>query len=191
MKYSSQLGRLSSLDMRAPSFAERRVADPAAPVRSPGQAARNARATSSAVRKCRGCWHALPPSPLPNPGRRRQRSGNRGAWIWSPVAGFSLGGRLRHLLRAEDAVASVAQAGDDVGVLVQALVDGAGVDAARRVGGEHGLDALGAATSTMSLMFFTPCLRRYWMAATAEPPVASMGSTTSTSRCAMLSGSLA
>ena len=40
------------------------------------------------------------------------------------------------LLRSEDAVAGVAEAGDDVGVLVEAVVDGAGVDDEIIVGGE-------------------------------------------------------
>ncbi len=79
--------------------------------------------------------------------------------LLSRLEGSNLAWRVL-LLRAEDAVAGVAQAGDDVGVVVQALVDGAGVDLHVRVGGEDGLVPTGAATRTTSLMFFTPRSRR-------------------------------
>ena len=50
---------------------------------------------------------------------------------------------LRRLLRAEDAVAGVAETGDDVAVLVQALVHRAGVDLHVGVLVRQILDALG------------------------------------------------
>ena len=49
------------------------------------------------------------------------------------------------LLGAENPVAGVAQAGDDVGVLVQPLIQGSQVDFHIRVGLLHCLHALGAA----------------------------------------------
>lgn len=47
------------------------------------------------------------------------------------------------LLRAEDTVAGVAQAGDDVAVVVQLLVQGADIDVHIGVGLMQGLQALG------------------------------------------------
>ncbi|KAJ8134701.1 hypothetical protein OY671_012086, partial [Metschnikowia pulcherrima] len=62
-------------------------------------------------------------------------AGGRGAAAGAPSTSVGLSGG------AEDAVARVAQARHDVAMLVQAVVDGRGVDMDVRVLGQHRVDA--------------------------------------------------
>ena len=94
------------------------------------------------------------------------------------------------LQRAEDAVAGIAQTRHDVGVFVEALVDGAGEDLYVRIGILDRLDALGrsddAEQADVTHTLFAQVLER----AVAEPPVASMGSTSRQMRSSTSWGSL-
>ena len=102
------------------------------------------------------------------------------------------GSRSLSLLGAEEAVAGVAEAGHDVAVVVEVVVDRAGVDAHVVAARSSDLgDALGRRDEHEQLdVPARPARAGTATAAAAEPPVASIGSTMSTSRSPMSSGSL-
>ena len=89
------------------------------------------------------------------------------------------------LQRAEDAVAGISQTGHDVGVFVEALVDGAGEDLYVRIGILNRFDALGRSDDAEQAD-----VAHALLAAVAEPPVASMGSTSRQMRSSTSWGSL-
>ena len=89
------------------------------------------------------------------------------------------------LLGAVDTVTSVAQAGDDVAVLVQVVILGAQVDIHIGVSLVQGLDAFRSGDQADELDPLCAVLLNLVMASMALPPVASMGSSTSTSRSAI------
>ena len=93
-------------------------------------------------------------------------------------------------LRAEQAVAGVAEAGHDVALLVEALVDRGGEDRHVRVDAVQLRDALGRGEQADELDLLGAALLEPLIAATAELPVASIGSTTITRRSRMSSGTL-
>ena len=96
---------------------------------------------------------------------------------------------LPELLRAEQPVAGVAEAGADVAVLVQAAVDRGGEH--RHVGMVRGERAQpsGAAIRQTKRIRVAPASLSRVTAAMAELPVASIGSTTMHSRSCTSSGS--
>ena len=94
------------------------------------------------------------------------------------------------LLRAEQAVAGVAQARHDVAVVVELEVNGGGEDRHIGVLGPQGRDAFGRGDQADILQGARPRTLRRWSAAIAELAVASIGSTTITSRSGMSSGTL-
>ena len=84
---------------------------------------------------CRGCAHEK--------ARRANPSGlDAGKRRFDGGSGVCFGMSFR-LLRAEDAVAGVAETGDDVAVFIEVIVEGGGVDFHIRVLVEHGLHAFG------------------------------------------------
>ena len=102
---------------------------------------------------------------------------------------FALRINRRELLGAEDAVARVAQTGDDVAVLVEMIVERCDIDVHIR---SFCITATpsGAPMMHMSLMCLQPTSFMNCTAADALPPVASMGSTMMTSRSEMSGGIL-
>ena len=96
------------------------------------------------------------------------------------------------LLCAEEAVAGVAETGQDVTVVVEAAVEGGDEDLHIGVRFGDGLyaDGTGAAMMLISMIFLQPRSLRKPMAAEALPPVASMGSSRMATLFSMPSGSL-
>ncbi len=75
-------------------------------------------------------------------------------------------------------------------MVVEVIVQSSDKDVNIRVILLHTLDAFGCAMMHMSLICLTPSCLRKVIAAEAEPPVASIGSTTITSRSSMSAGIL-
>ena len=91
---------------------------------------------------------------------------------------------------AEDTVTGVAQAGDDIAVLVQLLVQCADIDVHIGVGLMQSLQTLRGSNQTDELDVLGTTLLDLAMASQELPPVASIGSRTKTSRSLMSLGSL-
>ena len=88
-------------------------------------------------------------------------------------------------LRAEDSVARVAKTGDDIAVVVEVIVQRGDKDVDIGVILLHALDAFGSADNAHELNVLHAVFLEE-----AEPPVASMGSTTMTSRSSISGGIL-
>lgn len=94
------------------------------------------------------------------------------------------------LLGAEDAVACIAQAGDDVAVLVQLFILCGNINVNIGVCFVQGFQSFRGGNQANELDVLGTALLIWPMASMALPPVASMGSRTKTSRSAISLGSL-
>lgn len=93
-------------------------------------------------------------------------------------------------LCAENTVACIAEARHDITVFVQLFIQRGQVNVHVRVGGLQALQPFRAPIMPINLMLFAPRFLICVMASMALPPVASIGSSTMTSRSAMSLGSL-